>query len=365
MHITGVGLTPFTRRPERSLVELAHEAVTKALSVSGRSAGDIDEIYVGNAMGRPTVGAKLAEQLGFSTIPVTRVEQACASASTALRLACDGVRSGARQNVLVIGIDHMEPGILDLEDPDGIESLLSLNLLPTFFALKAHQYLTTYGRTVDELAQVSVIAKRAAAGNELAAYGGALSVADIHATQLVSDPLTVLHCCGNASGAGAAIVSADPSGAPTVEVLGWEQGFVARDPGRPPEGGWDTLEDVVHDLSARVYRSADIIPDEVDVVQVNDAFSICTPLAVEALGLAPRGCGLDLVLGDPGRVAINGDGGLLGRGHCLGATGLAMLHEIWQQLTSRAGDRQLTGNPSVGLMQSHGLGADLVFCFGT
>lgn len=354
-YVTGTSVSAFTRRATGALFDSADLAVTNALSRAGLGASDIDEVFVGSGTGAPTIGAKLMEYLGFVGIPVTRVEQACASGSTALRMALDTVSRGGTNNVLVIGLDELRQGVLDLSDPNDPEALLGLNLLPAYFALKTDQYMHKYKVGIEDIAQVAVHAKRSAVANTLAAYAADLSIDDVQRATAIADPLTKLHCCGNASGAAAAVVS-DVRSEHSIRAMAWQQTFTAADPTKIPDGGRDDLERTVEMLADKVYKEADIAPSNVDVVQINDAFTVCGPLYVEALGLADHGSGLELFAGDTAKVKVNADGGLLGRGHCLGATGLAMVHDVHAQLTQDAG-------AEIGLVQSHGLGADLLFCF--
>jgi acetyl-CoA acetyltransferase len=131
------------------------------------------------------------------------------------------------------------------------------------------------------------------------------------------------------------------------------------------EAGWDHRERVAQFLADTVYEEAGIGPDDIHVVQLNDAAAIATPLYLEGLRLAERGEGLKLALDDRsglgGEMPVNTDGGLLGRGHSLGATGLAMLYELWLQLCAAAGDRQMARPAKTGLLHSHGLGGDNLF----
>jgi acetyl-CoA acetyltransferase len=354
-YVTGTSVSTFTRRATGSLFDSADLAVSEALAHAGLGASDIDEVFVGSGAGAPTIGAKLMEYLGFVGVPATRVEQACASGSTALRMALDAVSWGGRHNVLVVGLDELRQGVLDLSDPSDHDALLGLNLLPAYFGLKTDQYMYKHKVGIEEIAQVAVHAKRSAVSNPRAAYAADLSIGEVQGATPVADPLTKLHCCGNASGAAAVVVSSVRRER-SIKAMAWAQTFTAADPSKIPDGGRDDLERTVERLADVVYRDAGITASDVDVVQINDAFTVCGPLYVEALGLADPGSGLELFADDSGKVKVNLDGGLLGRGHCLGATGLAMVHDIHSRLT-------IGPDAEIGLVQSHGLGADLLFCF--
>ena len=165
---------------------------------------------------------------------------------------------------------------------------------------------------------------------------------------------------GSADGSAAAVVTS--SDAP-VQIRAWEGAIGLEDPLAAPEGGWDHRERLTESLAARVYDHGGIGPSDVQVVQVNDASAIASALYLEALGFAERGNGVAVALSGQAlnRAAVNTDGGLLGRGHSLGATGLAMLYELWLQLQGEAGPRQLDRVPSAALLHSHGLGGDNIF----
>ena len=142
-----MGIHPFGRHTDVPLAELAARAVDEALARADIPMRRIDEVFVGNALGHSGVAAAVAEAIGADQLPVTRVEQACASSSTALRLAADAVASGRRQNVLAIGVEKMAPGLLDLGDDASYVSLMGLDVLPLLYGLKACQYLSQLRRS--------------------------------------------------------------------------------------------------------------------------------------------------------------------------------------------------------------------------
>ena len=320
----------------------------------------IDEVFVGNALGHSGVAAAVAEAIGADQLPVTRVEQACASSSTALRLAAEAVASGRRQNVLAIGVEKMSPGLLDLGNDASYASLMGLDVLPLLYGLKACQYLRCHGVHRDELARIAAQAHSRGALAPYARFGFPCSVADVLGSPMIADPLTRLELAGSADGAAAAVVT---SSHVPVQLRAWEGAIGLEDPLTGPEGGWDHRERLTEFLAAGVYDQGGIGPSDVQVVQLNDASAIASALYLEALGLAERGSGIAVAVAghaDNGAV-VNTDGGLLGRGHSLGATGLAMLYELWLQLRGEAGPRQLDRAPSAALLHSHGLGGDNIF----
>ena len=321
----------------------------------------IDEVFVGNALGHSGVAAAVAEAIGADQLPVTRVEQACASSSTALRLAAEAVASGRRQNVLAIGVEKMSPGLLDLGNDASYASLMGLDVLPLLYGLKACQYLRCHGVHRDELARIAAQAHSRGALAPYARFGFPCSVADVLGSPMIADPLTRLELAGSADGAAAAVVT---SSHVPVQLRAWEGAIGLEDPLTGPEGGWDHRERLTEFLAAGVYDQGGISRADVQVVRAQRCIG-------DRLRALPGSSGLGRTRqrdsrrrrashADNGAV-VNTDGGLLGRGHSLGATGLAMLYELWLQLRGEAGPRQLDRAPSAALLHSHGLGGDNIF----
>ncbi len=367
--VAGVGIFPFTRR-QVPRGEMAAAAIRDALSTAAAAIDEVDEVFIGCGLGAPSAGSKLAQELGIGRIAVTRIDQACASGSTALRLAYEAVASGRHRLVLVLGIDAMSGGLLELTDAESPADLysarLSLDLLTVRYGLKAAQYLAEYGVAPEQLAEVAARAKLAATKAPHAAFAGDYTIKDVLESPAVADPLTKLQCCANANGAAAAVVSAAGNERDEIQFVAAAYGSTFPDHAMVPVGGWDNLEQIVSELSQELYRSAAVGPEDIALLQLNDAFSVAGPLYLEALGFAERGEGAKLASSSrtlpSGDLPTNTDGGLLGRGHCLGATGLAMLYELWMQLKGRAGARQVSIEPDLALLQSHGLGGDNLFC---
>jgi len=365
VYVSGVGISKFGQNTDLSPLEMAAHAIHGALETASLPLAKIEEMFVGNALGNAGIVAGIAEGLGIAGIPVTRVEQACASGSTAVRLACESVGSGRRTTVLVPGIEKMGSGLLQLDDQPTYEARLGLDVFPLLYALKARQYSERYGATTSDLASIAVKARQLGALAPHAATEKSVTLAEVLASPVIADPVTRLQCCRNASGAAAALVTSAPVAAGMPEVAGWIGGVGIEDTAQPMHGGWDSREQIVKQLGDRLYAASGIGPSDIGVVQVNDAFTVAEPLYLEALGFAPKGEGIKLQrdgdTGLGGRVPTNTDGGLIGRGHALGATGVAMVYEIWTQLLGNAGPRQIARQATAGLVQSHGYGGENLF----
>jgi acetyl-CoA acetyltransferase len=361
--VAGVGIHPFGRHEGISLMSMAHKALFDALSAAEKPLDSVGAMFIGNALGGTGVVARLAEDLGIRRIPVTRVEQACASGSTAFRLACEAVASGSCETAVALGVEKMGSGLLQFEIEPTYESRLGLDLFPLLYALKTRQCLAE-NVTLEDLASIAVKAHRSGAAAPHAIVTRQLSMEDAASSPAVVDPISRVQCCRNADGAAAAVVTAVRPGDRRVRVVGWVGGIATEDPTTPMSGGWDSRELIVQEMARALYEQSGMGPADMDVLQVNDAFAVAEPLYLEALGFAERGEGVFLhrsgATAANGRLPTNTDGGLLGRGHALGATGLAMVYEIVTQLCGNASDRQVA-NPRTGLIQSHGFGGENLF----
>jgi len=359
--VVGVGMTRFAKQEERSLVGLGAEAVRAALADAGIRPGEVEIAFVGNVfagrlLGDMTVGQDVLWEVGVHRVPVVNVENACASGSTAFFLARNAVASGQAEVALAVGVEKLcvpDVGLLTQGDHE-LETQLGF-VVPASFALRARRHMTEFGTTVEQLAQVSVKNRRHAALNPLAGFGRDVTVAEVLASPMIADPLTRLQCCPNADGAAAALV-----GSPAV----------ARRLGRAVDvdaavlcsGSYENPQDLVRwETDYRACRlafdEAGIGPGDLDLAECHDAFTISELLHYEAMGLCEPGEGGRLVAGGHtalgGRIPVNVSGGLLGRGHPLGATALAQLCELVTQLRGEAGARQVEG-ARVGLAQCMG-----------
>ncbi len=355
--IRGVGTSLFGKQPDLHPSELVWRAVQEALDSSGAAVADIDAVYVGTVFGAPGVAQRALHAMGIVGMPIITVENACASGTTALHEAAESVRLERFRCVLAVGVEKMtdqfagaiHPESTDIEGRSGLA-------LPSLYAMAATRYQHLYGLTDADLAMVAAKNHGHARFNERAQHRTPHTVAEILASRMIADPLTLLQCCPIADGAAAAVVAPRTPGAAEVVVRS-----SALRSGRL----WDHRSehvwgfDLIRDTAAAVYEAAGIGPADIDVVECHDAFTIGEIVTTEALGLAPLGEGARLLheghthLGGP--QPVNPSGGLLSRGHPLGATGLAQAAEIVWQLQGAAGDRQHAG-ARLGLVETMGGG---------
>lgn len=358
--VHGVGTSHFGRQPERDLVGLAWDAVHEAFADAG--VDEVDAVWVGTVFGPAGVAQRVLRAMGITGIPVVTVENACASGTTAFAEAHEAVRTGRYCRVLALGIEQMSTafaGAITPEhtDPEGRSGLA----LPALYAMAAARYLHLGAATPEQLAAVSVKNHAHALHNPRAQYAGRHTVEEVLASRMIAEPLTLLQCCPTSDGAAAAVLAPVRGGPREVPVRG-----VAMRSGTP----WNHTSphvwghDVVRDTAADALAAAGVdTMSDVDVLEVHDAFTIGEIVTTEALGLVAPGEGGAAAAS--GRTALGGahpvnpSGGLLSRGHPLGATGLAQLAEITWQLRGEAGARQVDG-ARIGLVETMGGGVSVL-----
>jgi acetyl-CoA acetyltransferase len=353
--VAGIATTPFGKHLDRSLGSLAAEAVAAALSDAGLAPGDINSAVFANAAagvlsGQEMIRGQVAlKDTGLAGIPIVNTENACASGSTAAHLAWLSVASGQSDAAIAVGAEK-------LFHPDkqrsfaAIESGTDLSLSPEGQAVEggsvmmgaygaearayAAQYGTRHGDVTDALAAVAVKNRAYAAGNPHAQFRAPITREDVAASRLVADPLRLLTCSPLTDGAAALVFSAARPG-DRVRVVA--STLVSHRPGDP----------VVERGAGDTFRRCDLGPADIDVFQLHDACAFAEILQYEQVGIAKPGKGAEAALdgrtGPGGDAPVNTDGGLLSRGHALGATGLAQLAELGRQLRGEAGARQVPG----------------------
>lgn len=358
--IKGVGTSKFGRQPERDLVELAYEAIREALMDA--DVDTVDAVWVGTVFGAPGVAQRVLRTMGITRIPVITVENACASGTTAFVEAHEAVRTGRYQRVLALGLEQLSATfagaiVPEFTDPEGRGGLA----LPALYAMSASRYLYEGAVTPEQLAAVSVKNHAHALHNQRAQYSGSYTAEEVLASRTVADPLTLLQCCPTSDGAAAAVLAPSSTASQEITVRGVAlRSGAVWDHTSPHVWGYDIVRDTATDaLSA---AGLDMARD-VDVVEVHDAFTIGEIVTTEALGLVPAGGGGAAAAA--GKTALGGDfpvnpsGGLLSRGHPLGATGLAQIAELTWQLRGQAGARQVSG-ARLGLVETMGGGVSVL-----
>jgi acetyl-CoA acyltransferase len=366
VHVAGIGMTRFGKQPDRTLKDLTGDAVAAAVKDADRTVDDVQACYFGNAVAGSITGQEmLAGQfnlrpLGFGEIPMYNVENACASASTAFHLAWQSVAAGVHDVVLAVGAEKMThpdkarsfAAIGGSVDIDVVPSDLPAgrSFLMDMYAQAALDYMAQVGATRSDLARVVVKNQRHGSLNPSSQYGAELSVEDVLEARQIVWPFTLHMCSPISDGAAAALlVSGEFRGdsGTRVSVLA----SVART--APADGDGSVTSLAAH----AAYASAGLGPDDLDVVELHDAAASAELIIYEQLGLAEPGCGPALIRSGEtalgGRLPVNTSGGLLARGHPIGATGLAQIAEAVLQLRGAA-DRRQVPDARVALTQNAG-----------
>lgn len=352
VYIVGAGMTQFGKHLERSLRDLGREACLLALKDAGIRPKDVEAGYCGNALapaiqGETGVGQNVFWEVGISGIPIVNMENACASGSTALREGWMAVAGGFYDVVMVIGVEKavMPKGTMLNVGAGELETKLG-EVFPGYFATIAQKHMERFGTTRGQMAQVSVKNHIHGALNPYAQFQKKFTVEEVLNSPMIADPLTLFSCCPNSDGAAALILcSKEKANKANSRAIRLAASVLAT-------GTYDNQRDITNweveiRAAQQAYKMASLGPEDLDVVEVHDAFTICEILHYEGLGLCPLGEGGRLIdekateLG--GRIPVNPSGGLLSKGHPVGASGVAQVVEIVWHLRGEAGERQVQG----------------------
>ncbi|WP_375000896.1 lipid-transfer protein [Aeromicrobium sp. CTD01-1L150] len=379
--VTGVGMVPFTTpRLSAPYTTMAAEAVAAALDDAALTLDHVQQAYAGYVYGDSTSGQRALYELGPTGMPIINVNNNCSTGSSALWLARQAVTSGAAECVLAFGFEQMRPGALDAmwEDRpspfDGFTQVArqaqgssEAPFAAQLFGGAGAAYAERHGTRPETFAKISVKARQHAANNPYAVFRDPVSVDEVLASPSIHGPLTRLQCCPPTCGAAAAIVTSQDFARRhglRTDVAITAQSLTTD----TPDSFTGSMERLVGFNMAQtaadaVYDQAGIDPRDVDVVELHDCFTSNELLSYEALRLTPEGTAERFIHdGDNtygGRVVTNPSGGLLSKGHPLGATGLAQCAELTWQLRGEADGRQVEG-ARVGLQHNIGLGGAAV-----
>lgn len=382
--IAGVGMVKFTKPGKSAMYdEMGANAASDALADAGIDYSHVQQAFAGFVSGDTCSGQTAVYRLGLTSIPVINVNNACASGSTALFLARQAVASGAVDVALALGFEQMNPGALAGTDP-ALRTPITVRLDaatasirgwdanapagPQYFGGAGAEYLEKYHVSADLFGRVSVKARSHAMRNPYALFTEPLTLEQVMQSPQIFGPVTRLMCCPPTCGAAAAVVVSEAYARKhglknTVEIAGMS---MTTDSPASFESG--SMIEVVgagmtRAAAAQAYEQAGIGPDDAQLVELHDCFSPNEVLSYEALGLCPEGeaerfvCNGDNTYG--GRIVTNPSGGLLSKGHPLGATGLAQIAEVSWHLRGLAGDRQVP-DARVGVQHNVGLGGACV-----
>jgi len=365
--VVGVGQSEFGELEGQRVNDFGGRAVREALLASNVDADDIEEAYVGN-LGlvaqeqKFVVGQSVLREVGVTQIPITRVENACASSTCAFREAYQSIRRGDRDVALVVGVDKMS-GVsteVALESMAGgsdveVEGKMGLTFMGVY-GMWANAYFDRFGDVREEMAEIAVKNHENGMHNPYAHLQMEVTKDDVLESRMIADPIRLLDACPMSDGAAAAVLTTGEMAEDLVEQPVYVDATKM--------GTGDYLNDIEYwkesideRVATRAYSEAGIGPDDLDVVEIHDAATIGELMHYEGLGLASPGEGASLVRnGDvmlDGRIPVNPSGGLKSRGHPVGATGQAQINEIVWQLRGQAGKRQVE-DADIGLVHNAG-----------
>lgn len=382
--VVGVGMTKFEKpfSIDWNYPDMVREAVTGALNEARLAYHDIEQACVGYCYGDSTSGQRALYGLGLSGIPIYNVNNNCSTGSTALLMAKQFVEGGVSECVLAVGFEKMQKGALNVgttgpanplqrhfEIMAGLRGQSEAPPAAQIFGNAGREHMEKYSTKPEQFARIACKNHHHSINNEKAQFRTDYSLTDILNAPMVYEPLTKLQCCPTSDGAAAAIVASEEFTlkhglrAQAIEIAAMA---MATDlPSTFENQSCIKLAgyDLTRLAARRVYESSGLGPEDVDVIELHDCFSTNEMITYEALELCPDGKGGELIDSGAvtygGRWVVNPSGGLISKGHPLGATGLAQCAELTWQLRGKAGKRQVH-EAKVGLQHNLGLGGAAV-----
>jgi acetyl-CoA acetyltransferase len=352
--IAGIDMIPFGRFPDRALEELGAEAALLALADAGLTIHDVQALYCGSAMQATAFpGQRVLRRVGEKAMPVLNVVNGCATGASAFREAVLAVASGRHDVALAVGVEKMDRGLIVMPGrPAGFqeEGAIGTITTPCMFSQAGVAHSAAYGTTFEQFARVSVKNHHHATMNEKAFIRRETPLEEVMSSEMIAYPNTKLMCSINVDGAAAAIV--------TSEAFARQRGLMSRgirvraaaslaSVYTDMEDGLTDFNEVTRETAMLAYEMAGLGIEDIDMIELHDCFATAELLHYENLGLCAKGESGRLIdsgetaLG--GRLPVNVSGGLLSKGHPLGATGIANLYEICLHLRGEAGVRQVEG----------------------
>ena len=365
--IVGVGQSAFVRGCGMNIRELAFEAYKEAMEDCGLSNEDIGALIVCSApeydKQRSPAGL-MAEYLGLNPKPAFYLETICSSSSMGLRVAYSLVKSGLHDIVMVLGFQKMSE-LTSAEAQERMGRGADLiweapfgTMMPAYYAMYARAHMAKYGTTEETLAKIRVKSSIYGSINPKAVYRKKLSLEDILNSEVIAAPLKKYDCCANADGSSCVIVArgelAKDMKKPPVWILGLGAATEAQN--MTPRPDYTGLR-CAREAARQAYEMAGVGPQDIDVAEVHDCFTIAELMAYEDLGFAKPGEGWKLIeegeTYKEGKIPVNVDGGLMAKGHPIGATGGSQIRTIVLQLRGEAGEMQVK-DPEIGLVHNIG-----------
>jgi acetyl-CoA acyltransferase len=367
VYVLGIDMIKFGRFPDKSVPQLGAEAAALALKDAGLKIQDMQALYSGNLLqAAAMVGQRILQEIGQTGIAVTNSANACATGATAFREGWTAIKAGLYDLVLVVGVEQMgKAGLLGGGGGGGgipKEGLLGSGLMPAVFAEAGMEHTRKHGTTFEQFAKVSVKNHQHSVKNPKSMYRKETPLEMVMGAEMIAYPNTKLMCSVNVDGASAAVLASEKK----AKELGLgravrvKASVLTSDPYTDRDLVMPDVNTCTRSAAQQAYEMAGVGPEDVDLVELHDCFATAEILHYENLGLCGEGeAGMLIDEGQTshgGRIPVNVSGGLLSKGHPLGATGVANIYEVSTHLRGEAGDRQVEG-AKVGLTHVIGLGS--------
>jgi acetyl-CoA acyltransferase len=367
VYVIGIDMIRFGRFPERTVPQLGAEAALMALDDADLRIQDMQALYCGNLMqAGAMVGQRILQEIGQTGIPVVNCANACATGATALRQGWTAIKADVYDLVLVVGVEQMgKAGLLGGGGGSrGIpkEGLLGSGLMPAVFAEAGMEHARQYGTSFEQFARVSVKNHEHSVKNAKSMYRKETPLEEVMNAEMIAYPNTKLMCSVNVDGAAAAVLASEKK----ARELGMKRAVrvaasvLTSDPWQERDLVMPDVNTCTRQAAKQAYEMAGVGPEDLDLVELHDCFATAEILHYENLGLCGDGEAGKLIderqTWHGGRIPVNVSGGLLSKGHPLGATGVANIYEVSTHLRGEAGDRQVE-DAKVGLTHVIGLGS--------
>ena len=384
VYVVGVGMTKFEKPGSKNwdYQDMAKEAGEKALADAGIAYDLVEQACVGYCYGDSTCGQRAVYTLGLTGIPIYNVNNNCSTGSTALYMAKQFIEGGIADCVLALGFEKMEKGSLGVKFNDRTnpmdQQFMLMNELrgvgaapiaPQFFGNAGREHMEKYGTTPEHFAKIGYKNHKHSVNNPYSQFQDEYSLEQIKAAPMVWEPLTKLQCCPTSDGAGAAILASEEFVKKhglqknAVEILGMAMTSDFQTTFSEKSSMKLVGYDMTKAAARRVYEQSGVGPENVDVVELHDCFSANELITYEALGLCGEGKAGEFIDSGAntygGKVVVNPSGGLISKGHPLGATGLAQCAELNWQVRGQADKRQVK-DAKIALQHNLGLGGAAV-----
>lgn len=365
--VTGIGTVPFGSYPDTPIYALGTEATMSAIKDAEIEWKDVQIAFCGSVYQGTGSGHQVLREIGLTGIPIINVETACSSGSSAFRLAYQAIAAGLCDVAIALGFEKMPKGPIPSTAFRPWQLKMGFNVQPANYALEAMEYMHEYGATIDDISLVTIKNRKHGALNPNARFRKEVTMEEINSSRMISTPFRLFHCAPIADGAACLVLTAknkvkNRSRAITVKASSLSSGIYG-DPfyqnGMVGSVKFFPEEGFLERSAREAYESAAISPEDVDVIQAYDSMACGEVWDLEKLGFCGRGEAPRLLregyfsLG--GKKPSNTDGGMMSRGHPLGASGSAQIFEIVMQLRGEAGPRQVEG-ARIGLAHAMGAG---------